>query len=129
MIAVDTNIVVRYLTNDHPLQSAKARSLVTTNGVFLSKTVMLECEWVLRSLYGYSPSDVNRALRAFVGIPTVSVENPQTAAQALDLAERGIDFADALHIASAVDCETFATFDQKFAKRARHAGLNQVILS
>lgn len=129
MIAVDTDIVVRYLTDDHPLQSARARVLVKTNEVFLSGTVVLECEWVLRSLYRYSPQDVNSALRAFVGIPTVSVENPELVAQALDLAEKGFDFANALHLAAAADCETFATFDQKFAKRAKHAGLYKVTLS
>jgi predicted nucleic-acid-binding protein len=126
MIAVDTNIVVRYVTDDHPQQSARARALVRTNEVFLSKTVVLECEWVLRSLYGYSPQDVNMALRAFLGIPTVSVENPGFVAQALDLAEQGLDFADALHLTAATDCESFATFDRNFAKRAKHAGFGKV---
>jgi predicted nucleic-acid-binding protein len=128
MIAVDTNIVVRYLTGDHPLQSARARALVKTNEVFLSRTVVLECEWVLRSLYGYSPHDVNGALRAFVGISTVLVENAKLLAQALDLAKQGFDFADALHLTAAADCDTFATFDQKFAKRAKQAGFDKVSL-
>lgn len=91
--------------------------------------MVLECEWVLRSLYGYSPHGVTSALRAFFGIPTVSVENPELMAQALDLAEQGFDFADALHLAAAEDCENFATFDHKFAKRAKHAGLHKVTLS
>lgn len=128
MIAVDTNIVVRYVTDDHPQQSARARALVRTNEVFLSKTVVLECEWILRSLYGHSPHDVNMALRAFLGIPTVSVENPGFVAQALDFAEQGLDFADALHLTAAADCESFATFDRNFAKRVKHAGLDKVTL-
>ncbi len=126
MIAVDTNIVVRYLTNDHPQQSAKAHALVKAKDIFLSKTVLLECEWVLRSVYGYSSDEVNRALRAFIGLPTASVESPGIVAHALDLAKNGLDFADALHVAAALDCETFVTFDRDFARRAKRVSLDRV---
>jgi predicted nucleic acid-binding protein len=126
MIAVDTNIVVRYLTKDHPKQSMRARALVSENDVLLSRTVILECEWVLRSVYGYSPREICGALRAFAGLSTVSTEDPVVVAQALDLAEKGVDFADALHLAAAEDCEVFATFDQDFIRRAKHAGLDKV---
>jgi predicted nucleic acid-binding protein len=126
MIAVDTNIVVRYLTGDHPRQSNTARALIGGNDVFLSRTVMLECEWVLRSVYGYSPPEVCGALRAFAGLPRVSVEDLGMVVQALDLSENGVDFADALHLVAAGHCETFATFDQAFVKRAKQAGLSKV---
>ena len=60
MIAIDTNLVVRYLSGDHPEQSARARALVDQNPVFVGLTVVLEVEWVLRSAYGYRPADVTR---------------------------------------------------------------------
>lgn len=126
MIAVDTNIVVRYLTGDNPKQSDKARILIEENDIFLSRTVVLECEWVLRSVYGYSPLDVCEALRAFVGLPRVLVEDLGMVVQALDLAENGVGFADALHLAAAGGCNTFATFDQDFIKRAKRAGIEKV---
>ena len=126
MIAVDANIVVRYLTGDHPKQSNRARALMGANDVFLSRTVVLECEWVLRSVYGYSPLEVCKALRAFAGLPKVSVEDLGMVAQALDLAENGVDFADALHLAAAGTCDNFVTFDQTFVKRAKQAGLSKV---
>jgi len=126
MIAVDTNIVVRYLTGDHPRQSIKARALIDGKNVFVSRTVMLECEWVLRSVYGYSPLEVCKALRAFAGLPRVLVEDLGMVVQALDFAESGLDFADALHLAAAGGCDTFATFDRTFVKRATHAGLSKV---
>jgi predicted nucleic acid-binding protein len=126
MIAVDTNIIVRYLTNDHPKQSLKARALVDGNDVLVSRTVVLECEWVLRSVYGYSSRDVCDRLRAFAGLPTVSVEDSALVAQALDLTENGMDFADALHLVAAGDCEVFATFDQELVRRAKQAGHDKV---
>lgn len=128
MIAVDTNIVVRYLTNDHKEQSAKSRGLVTNHDVFLSRTVILECEWVLRGVYRYSSSDICSVLRKFTGLPTVVTEDHPGVAQALDLAEGGMDFADALHLSSSTDCERFTTFDRDFVKRAKQAGLDKVSL-
>jgi len=48
MIAVDTNIVVRLLTNDDPEQAGRAAAVVKNGPVFIPKTVVLETEWVLR---------------------------------------------------------------------------------
>ena len=126
MIAVDTNIVVRYLTGDHPRQSTKARTLVDGNDAFLSRTVILECEWVLRSAYRNSPREICRKLRAFTGLPTVFTEDHPFVARALDLAEDGMDFADALHLGAATSCEYLATFDEDFVKRAKRAGIDNV---
>ncbi|WP_225768056.1 type II toxin-antitoxin system VapC family toxin [Inquilinus sp. Marseille-Q2685] len=122
MLAIDTNLIVRYLTGDHPGQSARARKLIDGQPVFAPVTVMLEVEWVLRSAYGYRPVDVVRALRAFAGLPTVTVEDGAIVAAALDLAEKGMDFADALHLGRSAHCEGFATFDRKFVKAAKAAG-------
>lgn len=126
MLAVDTNLVVRYLTGDHPKQSARARALIDGEPVFASVTVVLETEWVLRSTYGYQPADVARSLRAFAGLPTVTVEDGAMLAGALDLAEKGMDFADALHLVRSTHCEGFVTFDRKFLKAAKAAGYERV---
>ena len=76
--------------------------------------------------YGYRPADVSQALRAFGGLPTVTVEDAEIVAEALDRAERGMDFADALHLGKSTHCEGFATFDRKFVKAARAAGYAKV---
>lgn len=122
MLAIDTNLIVRYLTADHPKQSPRARKLIDGQPVFVAGTVILETEWVLRSTYGYRPAEVARALRAFAGLPTVTVEDGAVVAAALDLAEKGVDFADALHLGKSAHCEGFATFDRKFVKAAKAAG-------
>ncbi|CAM5309340.1 hypothetical protein AFEL58S_00585 [Afipia felis] len=122
MLAIDTNLIVRYLTGDHPRQSPRARALIDGEQVFAAITVVLEVEWVLRSTYGYRPKEVTGALRAFAGLPTVTVEDSGVVAAALDLVEKGMDFADALHLGRSVHCEGFASFDRKFVKAAQAAG-------
>jgi len=122
MRAVDTNVIVRYLANDDPAQAARTRRLLDREDVFVSLTVLLETEWVLRGVFGLAPADIVRALRAFAGLPRVTVENPAAAAQALDWAEQGLDFADALHLAAARPHDGFVTFDRALAKAARRLG-------
>lgn len=126
MIAIDTNVVVRYLTGDHPEQSSRARSLIDGQPVFVPVTVALECEWVLRSAYGYKPVAIAIALRAFGGLPTVTIEDAAIVANALDCAEKGMDFADALHLGKSAQCDGFASFDQKFIRASRDAGYSDV---
>jgi len=118
MIAIDTNIVVRILARDDPDQSPRARALVHANQVFVASTVFLEAEWVLRSIYRMDKAVVAATLRAFAGLPTVNLEDPARVLQALDWADEGLDFADALHLASAGGCDGFFTFDQGLAKLA-----------
>ncbi len=118
MKAVDTNVVVRYLTGDHPTQASRAKAVIDTGEVFIGITVLLESEWVLRSVYGFSRRDVAAALQGLAGLPTVRVESPALAAEALNRAEHGMDFADALHLGSAVRCEALLTFDRGFINKA-----------
>ena len=118
MLAVDTNVVVRYLTGDEVEQFAKAKALIDGEDVFVCTTVLLETEWVLRSVYGYPPAQLERALRAFAGLPRVTLEDPILAAKALNWLAGGMDFADALHVAKAAGCEAFISFDQRLAAAA-----------
>jgi predicted nucleic-acid-binding protein len=119
MLAIDTNVAVRYLTADHPEQSRQARALIDNAEVFVATTVLLEMEWVLRGAYGYSALDVARALRGFAGLARVTLEDASLAATAIAWMEQGMDFADALHLARAADCEAFVSFDRRLAKVAR----------
>ena len=120
MLALDTNVVVRYLTGDDPEQAARARAAIDAGPVFVSTTVLLECDRVLRSVYGFGGEEVAAALRAFAGLPTVSVESPAMLAEALERAAAGMDLADALHLGAAVRCEAMLTFDRRFIETARN---------
>ncbi len=122
MLAIDTNLLIRYLTGDDPRQSARARTLIDSNDIFIATTVLLEAEWVLRSVYGYAASAVATAFIAFAGLPRVTLEEPDLAAKALDWVLKGMDFADALHLAKAKDCEAFVSFDRRFVQLANAIG-------
>jgi predicted nucleic acid-binding protein len=118
MLAVDTNVIVRYLTADHPEQFAKTSALVHSEDVYVCTTVLLETEWVLRRAYRFSRDQIIAALTAFAGLARVTLEDPVWAAKALEWMRSGLDFADALHLANAEGCEAFVSFDQHFAAAA-----------
>jgi predicted nucleic-acid-binding protein len=118
MLAIDTNLIVRYLTGDHPIQATTARALIDSEAVFVATTVLLETEWVLRSVYGFSGTDCAAAMSRFAGLPTVTLEDPMRIAAALARVLEGLDFADALHLSAAEECAAFVTFDQRLIKAA-----------
>ena len=121
MRAIDTNILVLFLADDDAIQAEKARKLLAEHEVFVATTVLLETEWVLRGAYGLAKGDILAALRAFAGLPNVTLEDPLRAEKTLTWAAQGMDFADALHLAAAAGFEDFVTFDRRLAKAAADA--------
>ncbi|MBW1997827.1 MAG: type II toxin-antitoxin system VapC family toxin [Deltaproteobacteria bacterium] len=119
MIAVDTNLLVRLLTRDDPNQAKRAARIMTNDDIFIPKTVMLETEWVLRHAYGIGKDAILKGLQKTMGLPNVSVEDQQTVFRAMSWYGLGLDFADALHLASAMKVDKFATFDKAFIKKAQ----------
>lgn len=122
MLAIDTNVVVRFLVNDEPRQAASAKALIEQQRVLVTATVMMETEWVLRGAYGQDRRRVVRALHAFARLPNVELDDGERIVQALDWAEAGLDFADALHLAASVTTEAFVTFDRHLVRRAGKLG-------
>lgn len=118
MLAIDTNLIVRYLVGDDPEQAARARRLIDNNDVFVCTTVVLETEWALRSAYGCSPARYAKALAEFAGLPRVTLEDSPAVAKALGWMQQGMDFADGLHLAKAEGCEAFISFDEALVKAA-----------
>ena len=118
MRAIDTNIVVRFLVADDKSQARKARAVIEAGDIFIASTVLLESEWVLRSGYELAPDRITAALRGLAGLPGVTVEAPASLASAVDWMGKGMDFADALHLAKAESCSAFLSFDRKLAKVA-----------
>lgn len=127
MRAIDTNVVVRFLTKDHARESAAARAVIEGGDVFVPTTVCLECEWVLRSAYDLSAEQISETLRALAGLPGVFVEEPSALAAALGWMSEGMDFADALHLAKSQGCAEFLTFDKKLAKSAKNRSESSVV--
>lgn len=124
MIAVDTNVLVRLLVSDDPAQKDRAVALFAhAEAIFIAKTVLLETAWVLQSAYAFPLTEVAEALKKLAGLPNVIVENAERVAQALGQAERGVDVAEALHVASSSGADTFYTFDQRLIRQAEAQGL------
>ena len=121
MIAVDTNIVIRLLTGDDPAQAERVKALFAAEVVFLPKTVILESEWVLRRLYKIERTETLNALSGLASLSNVRCEDQRAITDAFAWAGQGMDFADALHLASAHGAERFATFDEGMVKHAKGA--------
>lgn len=119
MYAVDTNVLVRLLTNDDPEQTRRTTALFKKETIFIPKTVLLETQWVLRRLYRLDGNVVVSAFRKLSGLANVEIEQPLVIIQALQWCEEGMDFADALHLASSQRASKFATFDEKMKKSVR----------
>ena len=122
MRAVDTNVIIRFLTSDDPVQASRARAIIGHEQIFVPRTVLLEVEWVLRGVYDLSPKVIIPALRALAGLPGVTIEDSALVARAMDLAQAGLDFADALHVAAAVFCTGFLTFDRRLVRLTAKTG-------
>jgi hypothetical protein len=71
--------------------------------VLVLESVLLESEWGLRAVCGFSREEISRALRAFLALPGVTVDERMLVLQVLDWFDEGFDFADALHCVRSAD--------------------------
>lgn len=127
MTALDTNVLVRIITNDDRARAARAATFLREQErVFIPKTVVLELEWVVRSAYRIGPSAVVSALRDILSVSNVEIEDEAVVTQAIECHERGMDFADALHIGSAGREWKFATFDNRLRRKVRRLGVGEL---
>ena len=123
IVAVDTNVVIRFLVDDSPAEGKRARLLFETHRIHLPETVILEAEWVLRAVYCFSPLEISAALRSLLRLPNVNVDDRAAVAQVLDWFDEGFDFADAMHYVRSTGLE-FKTFDKKSINKGSKHGLN-----
>ena len=122
MMALDTNVVIRYALKDEPEQARIATDFMRAHHCLLLPTVMLESVWVMGSKrgYGLERDVIVERLSHVAGLPTVTVVQEASVAAALRWYAQGMDFADALHVALAGCDAGLVTFDrgiQMYAKR------------
>jgi predicted nucleic-acid-binding protein len=121
MIGLDTNILIRYLAQDDPVQSAKAtevieRRLSLTNPGFVSVVTMAETVWVLDRAYGLTDWEIAAAIERMLQVEVLVVENEQEVFAAMVALKQGHGaFADALiaELSARVGCIHTLTFDKK----------------
>ena len=122
MRALDTNVLARFFVDDaDDAQAVKQRPAAIAalaERSFVSVTVLLELEWVLRGFYELPTRDIARVMQALASIEHLTLEDRDAVLVAVDALGKGLDFADALHLARSSRAAGFATFDQRLAKRA-----------
>lgn len=126
MIGLDTNVVVRYLTQDDPVQSPAAteileRRLSEAAPGFVSIVVMAETVWVLDRAYGLVAGEIADAVERMLQADVLVVECEQEVFAAMTALRKGWgDFADALIAAlgARAGCSCTLTFDRKAARLA-----------
>ena len=124
MIGLDTNILIRFLTQDDPEQSAKAteileRRLTRRQPGFVSVVVMVEVAWVLDRAYGLTRQEVAAAVERLLQVEVLVIENEPEVFTAMVAVKQGRgSFADALiaELGARVGCSRTLTFDQKAAR-------------
>ncbi|MDB5423361.1 MAG: hypothetical protein JWQ29_777 [Phenylobacterium sp.] len=121
MIALDTNVLVRYLVGDDARQAAAARrvieeTLTPSEPGFVSLVVLVELSWLLDRAYGCRLDQVASIFAELIASPTILVEN--AAAVAAAIAQPQVDLADHLlhEVGKIHGCARTVTFDRKFAR-------------
>jgi len=130
VIGLDTNVLVRYLTQDDPEQAAGATRLIEhelteESPGFIGIVVLVETTWVLQRLYRVRAEEIRETVTHLLGSRTIVVENREVVARAISICEsNACSFADAVIVASALGagCETIMTFD----RGATRAGMTLV---
>lgn len=121
MIGLDTNILVRYLAQDDPVQSPKAteileRRLTEENPGFIGIVAMAETVWVLERRYGLSDDEIAASVELMLESDVFVVENEREVFTAMIALKEGRgSFADALigALGARAGCMTTLTFDRK----------------
>jgi len=120
-VFLDTNIFLRYLTNDLPQQADAAEALLLNAEkgalkLITSALVVAEIVWTLTSYYRLSKEDIRQKILAILNTPGLEVEGSRLILQAINwYAEKNVDFLDAYNASWLAEkgVETVYTFDQK----------------
>lgn len=121
MIGLDTNILVRYVTQDDRVQSAKAthiieRQLSTANPGWVGVVTMAEAVWVLDRAYHLTDAEIAAVIERMLQVEVLVVENEQEVFRAMVALKQGrVAFADALiaELGARAGCTYTLTFDKK----------------
>jgi predicted nucleic-acid-binding protein len=123
MIALDSNILVRFFAGDDMTQSPRARRLILEELTveqpgYVSVPVIVELIWVLARTYRLPPHEIRRAISALLEAPTLRVDQGDLIARALQCDHE--DIADSLvhMLGKGAGCTKTVTFDKKFARVA-----------
>lgn len=119
MRAVDTNVLVRLLTRDDPKQAAAADAFVRP-GAWISHLVLVECSWVLTSVYGSTPAKLATALSMLLEHESLVIQDADVVEAALQhfRATPSLGFSDCLilEVARKAGHRPLGTFDRALSR-------------
>lgn len=126
MIGLDTNLIVRYLAQDDPVQSPRAsavveRQLTEQEPGFVSVVAVVETAWVLKRAYKVSDQEIARTVERLLQSDALVVENEQEVFTAMIALKEGRGaFSDALigALGAKAGCSCTLTFDRKSLRLA-----------
>lgn len=125
MKALDTNVLARLLLADDAAQLARVKTLMSQKQIFTAPiSVMLELVWVLEA-HDFDERDIVQAFNQLLALTNFKPANLAELRQALSWYSKGMDFADAVHLAMSDNAEQILTFDKAFIKAAKSEGLSQ----
>ncbi len=128
MIAIDTNIILRFLTRQPKAQFETARDLFRKGGLFVSTPVVMEVYFTLTgSVLAFADDHALDALDAVLRLPGVDVQHADEVFAAIAYARQGLPFKDACVLAFSAEASRLATFDKPFAKRATKLKLRPLV--
>jgi predicted nucleic-acid-binding protein len=121
MVGIDTNVLVRYVTEDDEIETSLAAKLIdkylgAKNSIFINNIVVCELIWVLIRLYQYNKPEIINLLKEMLATIEFTFEDQSLLLRCvLDYAEKDADFADILigNINLNQKCKTTFTFDKK----------------
>ena len=122
MTAIDANVLVRYLVQDDPAQAALANDfmaeLTSAKPGYVSVIVLVELYWVLHRAYRFERSRILDLISMLVRANDLHVESPITVSRAIQQAQAGADFADALILEQGMraGCTRMVTLDRRAAQ-------------
>jgi predicted nucleic-acid-binding protein len=123
VIGIDTNVLVRYLAQDDPVQSVEAtrfiESLTTHEPGFISVVAMAETAWVLDRAYGLTTREIAAAIEHVLQAEVLVVESEQEVFTSMVVLKEGRgSFADALigALGAKAGCSHTVTFDRKASR-------------
>lgn len=125
MKALDTNVLARLLLADDAAQLARVKALMAQKQIYTAPiSVMLELVWVLEA-HDFDEREIEHAFSNLLALPNFKPAHLAELRQALSWYSKGMDFADAVHLAMSDNASQMLTFDKAFIKAAKREGLRE----
>lgn len=119
MIAIDTNVILRFLTRQPKAQFEAARALFQKGDLFVCTPVVMEVYFTLTgSVLAFSDAQALAAMDAVLQLPGVTVQSADEVFSAIAYARQGMPFKDACVLAFSASATDLRTFDKAFVKHA-----------